>query len=112
MLRYNHIDTLDYINKLFPNIVASKIRQVLRDFKYIMVNLTITTFDYLFRNDIIDIESVKRLVNEPVFDKMKKYNMDALRYIEIPMKFGRKIFYYVINKILAKWIILFRNIYR
>lgn len=82
MLRYNHIDALDYVNRRFPNIVTEKIRQKLRDHKYIMVNLTITTFDYLFRNDIIDIESVKRLVDNQVFDKMSKYNMDALRYIE------------------------------
>ena len=81
-LNYNHIDALDYINKRFPFSVVQKIEQLLTDRKHITVNLTGTTFDYLFKHNILDIESVKNLMNEWVVARMSKYNIEALEYIE------------------------------
>ena len=86
-LRYNHIDTFNFLNNLLSYRLKSSI-YFDRESKYIY-NYTRTTLQYLIDNGIIVLNDIKKF-KRSIFTKMNSYNSDTAQYL---VKFINPIFY-------------------
>ena len=79
-LLYNHIDTVNFLYKLYPKEIKTTIKTKIIFNLNLIYNMTISTFEYLFNNEFITINDIAN-VGIPILSIMNKYNADTVQYL-------------------------------
>lgn len=83
-IKYNHIDTLNYLYTKHRTEVESRIRDMFQRVPIMIVYMSDVTLNYLHKHNLVSSQKLREIISSrnDIKANMSVYNMDALRFIE------------------------------